>query len=298
MKSRQRWVRHHRSGQEVRFNPKRTHCQHLTWWKNSPKIRTVAWAVWQKCYSYGELLILETKMISWFGDAEDYAGRQSLEFLSGYRAQGHRAMLLEETGLQLHYGTEADALAVFPPQHRLHQKQYHLHSSPPKWERSSRIAFRSTLANTVGQLPSNKLWKSLHPHTSFLPLCCCYFFITSAKPGSLQILSAPSQQIRVTLDIIVLPFIATSTICSPNPFDCKDGDRMSSTAPGWQSQVTHAGSKLVSLCSQKGWSKPRTTLWTKGVPWAAKGMCQDPGTSIIDRSDITCREVELMVAPH
>lgn len=28
-------------------------------------------------------------MVSSFGDAEDYAARQSLEFLSGYRAQGH-----------------------------------------------------------------------------------------------------------------------------------------------------------------------------------------------------------------
>ena len=54
-------------------------------------------------------------MVSWFGDAEDYAGRQSLEFLSGYRAQGHRATLPEQTGLQLHYRTEADALAVFSP---------------------------------------------------------------------------------------------------------------------------------------------------------------------------------------
>lgn len=45
------------------------------------------------------------------GDAEDYAGRQSLEFLSGYRAQGHRT----QTGLQLHYRREADAPAVFSP---------------------------------------------------------------------------------------------------------------------------------------------------------------------------------------
>lgn len=59
--------------------------------------------------------MLETKMVSAFGDAEDYAGRQSLEFLSRYGAQGHRAMLLEQTGLQLHYRREADALAVFCP---------------------------------------------------------------------------------------------------------------------------------------------------------------------------------------
>jgi len=52
-------------------------------------------------------------MVSWFGDAEDYAVRQSPEFLSEYRAQGHRAMLPEQTGLQLHCGREADALAVF-----------------------------------------------------------------------------------------------------------------------------------------------------------------------------------------
>lgn len=54
-------------------------------------------------------------MVSWFGDAEDYVGRQCLVSLSGYRAQGHRATLPEQRRLQLNYGREADALAVFSP---------------------------------------------------------------------------------------------------------------------------------------------------------------------------------------
>lgn len=39
----------------------------------------------------------------------------SVEFLSGHRAQGHRAALPEQTGLQLHYGSEVDALVDFSP---------------------------------------------------------------------------------------------------------------------------------------------------------------------------------------
>lgn len=61
-------------------------------------------------------------MTSRSGDAEDYIGRQSLEFLSGYRAQGHRATPPEQTGVQLHYRRETDALAVFSPASQMPEK--------------------------------------------------------------------------------------------------------------------------------------------------------------------------------
>lgn len=53
--------------------------------------------------------------VSWLADAEDYVGRCHLQILPGYKAQGHRAVLLQQSGLKLHYGTEADALAFSFP---------------------------------------------------------------------------------------------------------------------------------------------------------------------------------------
>lgn len=55
--------------------------------------------------------------VSWLADAEDYVGRCHLQILPEYKAQGHGAVLLQQSGLKLHYGTEADALAFCFPQH-------------------------------------------------------------------------------------------------------------------------------------------------------------------------------------
>lgn len=61
------------------------------------------------------LLIPQTKWVSWFADAEDYIGRCHLQILPGYKAQGHRAVLLQQRGLKLSYGAKADALAFCLP---------------------------------------------------------------------------------------------------------------------------------------------------------------------------------------
>lgn len=99
--------------------------------------------------------------------------------------------------------------------------------------------------------------------THILPFCS-YAAATCSPLLPNQALSRvyqhPLNKTSITLDVTTFPLIANSTFCSPNPPNLRDRGTIGSTVPVWPSQIAHAGSKLVSPHSQKGWNESRTTL--------------------------------------
>lgn len=106
---------------------------------------------------------------------------------------------------------------IFSSQHyRLQQQQYQRQRSPSEWEKSSKTAFRSTAANSVGHLAAIGLWKPSSSHT--LPSCPYAIATLSLLPN--QALCRFYQHplnTSPTTDITRFPFTASSTLCSPDP---------------------------------------------------------------------------------
>lgn len=125
-------------------------------------------------------------------------------------------------------------------------------------------------------------------------LCCCWFFFSSCQPRDSPDFISTLSTNQWLPGKPTLPFCATSTLWSPNPLGYRNG----------QSRI-HCSCVTLSGCTS--WEQAGASSQPKGMEWAKEptaiqscatgSTCQDPGTSIIDSSDTTCREVKLTVDP-
>lgn len=182
---------------------------------------------------------------------------------------------------------------LFSQHYRPQQQQHHLQSSPSEWERSSEAAFQKDSCKTLCFIYLLLHSESPTPSILFLPAPIATSLLLPNQ-AFCRFYQHPLNK-SPTMDITRFPFIASSTLCSPNALDCKNEGRMGSLYDNLRFHMLGA-SWYLSAAKTDGASQ-EAHCETKAEPWAATNMCQDPGSSITDRCDITHREVKLTVAP-
>lgn len=166
--------------------------------------------------------------MSWFADAEDCVGRCHLQILPGYKAPGHRAVLLQQRGLKHHYGAEADALAFcFASITGPSNSSTTCRAAPLSERGAARLLSELLLTLWVIYLLLGS--ESPAPTTLFIPalmpkllLHFCQIRLSACRFYQHFLNKSP------TMDIARFPFIASSTLCSPNALGCKNEGRMGS----------------------------------------------------------------------
>lgn len=202
--------------------------------------------------------VIETKMWSKFGDTVDCSEakpKASFSILSprtqsnAHRAGKSPAPLPKcwHTG-SLFLAAQTPAKAESPAQQSVGMTE-----EPTTW------ALKATPSRTLLPVPFAVVDSSFPP----------------ANLETLQILSAPSPQISGCLENQHSPSVPLAPSEAQIHLAIGMG-RAGSTVPVWPSQVAQAGSKLVPLHSQKGWSEPRSPLRSKAVPQAAHAKIQAP----------------------
>lgn len=229
MKSRQRWVRHCRSEQSVVFIPK-GHTENTRLMKKIPlnsnnglsyTWKTAVLQLWAALSSRDKVGAL----VCWCWRLCREVPSTDSSRTQSPRAQGWPPAA--ERSQTPPWKRSWCTGILFSQRDRPQQQQHHLQSSASEWERTSKTAFRSTPANSVGHLPPVGLWKPNSIHT--FPSCPYAIATSSLLPNQAlcRFYQHPLNK-PPTMDIARFPFIASSTLCSPNALDCKNEGRMGS----------------------------------------------------------------------